>query len=487
MGADLRPAGAGSGTALGEAPGAGVAPPWVVPAPVRAPVHPRRARLQRSAAALGVRAEQGFAVLALFLFTGALLPLLLKESGASVDDLSAGNPVLRLVYTSVHGVTLSLLAWRWRDSARAALRHWPTLALVALAVASVAWSDAPDVTLRRSFALVGTTALGIWLAARFPAATLLRLLAAALGLVAVLSLVFAVALPALGVDQDVHAGAWRGVFIQKNTLAQVMVLGAIVCALAASGLGRLRWAGWGGAALCTGLVLGSTSKTGLAILLTFAALVPLLRTLRGRLSRVRIVLAFAILAGGGAGLWAAANTEQVLSALGRDATLTGRTDLWAAAVERISERPVAGYGHSAFWLGHSGPSAAVLERVGWEAPHAHNGALDLALDLGLLGLALYVLGYAVATARAAASLRRIHTAEGAWPLVFLLLVLLYNVTESVILRPNNLFWVLYVATVCSASLPRLARSPALRRRSRARAAAPAAWPPPQPLPPGGAR
>lgn len=450
MGADLHPA-----------PAAELA----VPALRRAPVHPRRARMRRAARALGEGAERGFAVLALFLFTGALLPLLLRESGASVDDLAAGNPVLRATYSSVHAVTLLLLAWRAREAARAALRHGMTLALVAMAVASVAWSAAPEITLRRSFALVGTTALGVYLASRWEARTLLRLLAVALGAAAALSLVFAVALPALGVDQGVHAGAWRGVFTQKNTLAQVMVLGAIACALTAPALRRGRWVAWGGAGLCTLLVVGSTSKTGLALLLTFAALVPLLRLLRGHPSKAMIALAFGVLVAGLGGVVAAANTERVLSALGRDATLTGRTELWVAVGERIAEHPVLGHGYSAFWLGRTGASAPVLEAVGWDAPHAHNGALDLALDLGLLGLLLYAAGYFLAVARGAAALRRTPGPEGAWPLVFLLLVLLYNVTESVILRSNNLFWVLYVATVCSALLPAVgAGAPRARRR-----------------------
>lgn len=415
-------------------------------------VPPRQLRLRAALASAVGGGERTFAVVGLFLFTSALVPLLLKEGGGSVEDLSQGNPVLRAMFSAVHALTLLLVAVRWREALRAALRHLPTLALLGMAVLSVAWSDAPDITLRRSFALVGTTAFGVYLAARFDVRGQLALLGSALGAAAVLSVAFAVALPAYGVTQEIHEGAWRGVFTQKNTLGQVMTLGALALVLLAASTGR-RLA-WGAAALCAALVLLSTSTTAAAVLGSMLALLLLYRALRLRPSRMMVVLSLAGLLAGGVGLWTATNTETVFALVGKDATLTGRTTLWDAVGARIAERPWVGHGYSAFWLGWGGASSAVLEAVGWETPHAHNGFLDLLLDLGVVGLALYAAGYALAAARAVAALRATRTAEGLWPLAFLTLVLLYNLTESVILRQNSVFWVLYVSTVSSSLLER---------------------------------
>jgi exopolysaccharide production protein ExoQ len=203
------------------------------------------------------------------------------------------------------------------------------------------------------------------------------------------------------------------------------------------------------------------------ILLCFVALLPLYRGLRGRASVVLPALIFGVVVAGTVGLWLAANLDLVLNVLGKDATLTGRTDLWAAVLQQIERYPVLGHGYSAFWLGWSGPSAAVLTAVQWEVPHAHNGFLDLLLDLGGVGLLLFAAGFGVAAVRSVATLRATRTAEGIWPLAFLTFMLFYNLTESAILQQNSVFWVLFVATVVS---PMLQAEPAAGTRLRVEAA-----------------
>jgi exopolysaccharide production protein ExoQ len=143
------------------------------------------------------------------------------------------------------------------------------------------------------------------------------------------------------------------------------------------------------------------------------------------------------------------NTEVVLTALGKDPTLTGRTALWQAVWSSIMERPWVGYGYGAFWTGWQGPSRAVFESVAWEPPHAHNGILDLWLSVGFVGVAIFVAEFGFTVVRAIAAARAHRTAEGTWPLAFLSFMFLYNATESTILRQHTIYWVLYVAVVAS--------------------------------------
>ncbi len=424
------------------------------PAPVRRPVPPRRAALQELAAAAFLRAETLFVILALFLFSQALVPLLL-ESG-SVGDGSDGyesNMTLRLMFASLHAGSLFLVLVHWRAGFAAAARHWPAVALVGLALASTYWSSAPDITLRRSFAFLGTTAFGVLLAARYDTRTLLLRVAAALGTAAVLSVVFAVALPAYGVDQLVHAGAWQGIYTEKNTLGQMMALSTVVFLILRPTL-RRRWIGTAGALLSVALVLLSTSKSALVILLVFGVLAALFRTLRLSYTlAVPIAIGF-VLAGGSVAVWLATNVESALLAMGKDPTLTGRTEMWATLIRSVAERPWMGYGYSAFWLGWQGPSAKALAEIGWETPGAHNGYLDLGLQLGVVGIAVFAAGFAFALARSFAAVRETRTPEGFWPGLYLAFMLVYNFTETMLATPNNIFWALYVATVCSALLQR---------------------------------
>lgn len=70
-------------------------------------------------------------------------------------------------------------------------------------------------------------------------------------------------------------------------------------------------------------------------------------------------------------------------------TLTGRTELWSELLTYVGAHPVAGYGFEGFW----GPmhTASVSIALGWVVPHAHNGYIEMLLDLGIVGLVLFVI------------------------------------------------------------------------------------------------
>ncbi len=435
-----------------ERPAAGALPGWSA---ARA-LPPRRAALQRAAGALLARAELLFVVVSLFLFSQALVPLILEGNAPYVEGAYVGNAVLRAMFVSIHAVTLLLLLVHWRAGLAAALRTPSSLLLVGLAVASVAWSAAPDITLRRSFAFLGTTAFGIYLAARWDTRSQLRLLAAALGVAAVMSFALAVALPGWGRDQVVHVGAWQGIYTEKNTLGQMMVVGTVVFVLLRR-LARRRWVATAGAGLSAALVLLSTAGTALAVLVALGLLTLLLRALRLSVTlAVPLAIGF-VLVGGSAAAWMAENLDVVLTAMGKDPTLTGRTSMWEVIVASIADRPVLGHGYAAFWLGREGPSAEALEAIGWDTPGAHNGYLDLALQVGGVGLLVFLAGLAAAGARALRTVRATRTADGLWPALFLAFLVMYNFTETMLLSANSIFWVLYVAVSASRPEPEVAR------------------------------
>ncbi|HEU0015736.1 MAG TPA: O-antigen ligase, partial [Longimicrobium sp.] len=144
-----------------------------------------------------------------------------------------------------------------------------------------------------------------------------------------------------------------------------------------------------------------------------------------------------------------AQMETILVAMGKDPSLTGRTPIWNSLLESIRERPLLGYGYNGFWLGERGPAEETIRTIGWETPSAHNGFLEVALQLGVVGLAVFLLGYFHVFGRAFAAVRRTRAADGLWPIAILTFTLLYNVTESVLLERNSITWALFVAAVCS--------------------------------------
>lgn len=349
----------------------------------------------------------------------------------------------RLFWLPVYAAILPMIWIDRRETARAALATPMLLALLAFALVSTIWSIDGAVTFRRAAALL-VTMLFAWRLATTGWAVLLRALAGAWALLVVGSFAFAVLWPAAGVmgAESTHPGAWSGVWTHKNLLGGMMALGVTIFAAAAATdrAKRLLWLAFALAAFT--LVLKSTSTTGL------------LGTLLGL-----GVMAFgavwrrgpraALLASGGLALMVIVGAFTVsvapdlfFDAVGKDSTLTGRTDIWGAAMDAVAARPFLGHGFGAFWADKEGPAYWVRAAVDWAAPNAHNGWLELVLALGWTGLALFALSLLRTLPRIAASLADPVAGLIAPPLaaIFLLLTL----SEGYILQDNNTLWALFV-------------------------------------------
>lgn len=72
----------------------------------------------------------------------------------------------------------------------------------------------------------------------------------------------------------------------------------------------------------------------------------------------------------------------ILELLGRDETLTTRTEKWEVLLSMVKD-PILGYGWEGFWLGER--QRVAHEKIGLMG-NAHNGYLEMYLNLGLAGL-----------------------------------------------------------------------------------------------------
>ncbi|MEM4670684.1 MAG: O-antigen ligase family protein, partial [Thermofilum sp.] len=136
--------------------------------------------------------------------------------------------------------------------------------------------------------------------------------------------------------------------------------------------------------------------------------------------------------------------ETVAFLLGRDLTLTGRTTLWETVWSFVMEQPWLGYGLGAFWASPS-YRGHVSALEGWEVPHAHNGYLDLWLDLGLpgllMGVSLLLWSFGVFWKK----YQRTGSVTALFHLLLLSYLAIYNFAESAFLRTNNMAWFLLVS------------------------------------------
>lgn len=402
--------------------------------------------------------ESGVLAVVLLYMQGAVVESVRQEALGGTIDFVNGDPVYQMGWAIAYSLVGLLSIIHWRSVLRLLGRDCCSLALLALACASVSWSQAPDVTLRRAMALGGTTLVGVYLAARYSVPGVLRLLRSTFMVSVVLSVTFAVFLPTYGLAREVtHTGAWRGVYVHKNVLGIYMALSTVLFLFLSRKSARDRWISWTGAVMSAALLVLSTAVTSMVTLVLLLALVPLYRSLRRALNVIVPTFLGAAVIAGAIGLWLTQNFGLALSFMDRDPTLTGRALLWGLLVDSVGQRLWLGYGYQAFWLGDIGESGSVLHAANFQADvitFAHNGFIDTVLGLGLVGLGIFVVWYLLTFRYAIRWARRGGTQESILPLLVMSFMLATNITESSILKPNSALWAVFVALSVGLRAPR---------------------------------
>ncbi|WP_088240572.1 O-antigen ligase family protein [Calothrix rhizosoleniae] len=399
--------------------------------------------------------EKIFVIFALFLSTSALIPVLLEKEDSNGFSQDPFSPIL---FLGIYVIT-AILILEYRQIFLQFTRSvaWKNIwiwLLAGMAIASVLWTIEPDITLRRSILLLGTTVFGAYIAVRYNLREQLELLSWVFGSIIILSFVFAIALPNTGImtfqEGGAHAGAWRGVMTHKNLLGRIMVLSSMVFLLRGISLSptkqKYHWIPWLGYGLSILLILLCTSKTALIVSLTLTTIIPLYRTWRRNYTQVMPFMIAVILVVGSTAILIFDQLDVIATTLGRDLTLTGRTNIWIAMWDIIQERPLLGYGLNAVWQNWNNEATAYLwKQLEWECPYGHNGFMDLLAELGFSGLGLFLFGYIITYVKGIKWLRITNNVEGIWPLLYLAFLALYNISESTLLANNSIFWILFVS------------------------------------------
>lgn len=400
--------------------------------------------------------ERIYVIALLLYFTGGLVPSAHVEGHPSptYDRLMILSQLL------LFPVLPYLAARHWKHllpAVRAA--KWLVL-LCAFAVLSSLWSYGHLYTMRRSLILAISTLFGLYIGARFTREEQARLTACAIGLAIAASMILVALFPTYGISQTVHSGMWKGVFAHKNTLGMTMTFSLLLFTIARPALvaGSIRWLLILGSVI---LLVESKSQTALVLAVSVPVIYALLHVIRIRRPRtlplwvacVPALIALAVVVLTSAGI--------MFDAIGRDATLSGRTELWSAAVGTMSQhsaRQWLGYGYSVFWSPENPLMDAIFAQVGWFPGHGHNGYLDIYLDLGILGLLIFLCGLAVAARNAVQLFIIANSPVDRWPIAFLAFFVMCNLTESQILRTHMFLWIPYVATYVSSALTLSAQS-----------------------------
>lgn len=367
-----------------------------------------------------------------------------------VQASEEGSPFDAAVFFALLVAGILVLARRKIDWQRLLRNNvWITLYFL-YCLASMAWADDPFVLTKRWIKDLGNLIMAlVILTEPRPYEAVGAVLRRLAFLMLPLSVLFIKYYPELGRSYHVHSGTpmFTGVGHQKNDLGLMCLQAGIYVSWEV--LRRREKADtaftWQHkivivflAGMIAWLLHMSDSQTSFVCLV---AAVLLLLVGRTRIAVRNPGRFFGILFGAVLALWFLDEglhlTETALSLLGRDPTLTTRTDIWKT-VSEFEVNPIVGVGYMSFWSGER--LDELSRRIGVRLNQAHNGYLEQYLNLGYIGVAFI----AVIILSGLLKVRRhlsIDPAAGMLRLTFIVTAALYNYTEASFYGLNNM-WIL---------------------------------------------
>ena len=343
--------------------------------------------------------------------------------------------------TNISQIIISIILFvagsrRWSSLRKGALL---SLSLAIFLLCSVAWSVDPGASARTGvsyfFFILGL----IGAAENLEGDDFMGLLASVCFLSAIASLSLIFISPSLA---DGGTGDLIGIFSYKGILGQAMAVGTLAClhGLRAQTLGRL--SGLFMILVFTFVALKCRSTTSALVILLFyviGAVIQLLQKGGGaRILGVVLLTLLLIVAP-----VAAISLDSLLELMGKDPTLTGRTNIWAYVMPYIYQRPLLGWGYVAFFSTLNPAAWEVASALNWFAPEAHNGLLDILLSGGLVGAVWSVYLWA-RTVRLSLQCLRYDSAMATTCFSCCAGILLEGVSEQVLLYATGLAGVFFI-------------------------------------------
>ncbi len=337
-----------------------------------------------------------FTVFTFFIFFGTSTPF--GDDIRDVDDISSSNIVSQLIYLPIYAISLFLLYRKRRRVVQFIKEEKFFTLLIAWCFLSVLWSDYSFVTFKRWMKLFGSSAACLAFLLHLDSVDeALKYFKIILGIYIPLTLISVAVVPE-AIQWEFPA--WRGLAPHKNHLGQISLLSVIVWASAFKRDVGFRAKCISGAYLAASIVIliGAQSSTSLIVFLFITALFALLATEKlfsppgmGRYFSVLLAscFAFAYLM---IQMFYPETFEMILGQFGKDATFTGRTELWAEVLDEAFAHPLVGAGFGGFWVVGNPPVMSLYEdpRFIWLPNQAHSGYIDFLNETGIVGVILLI-------------------------------------------------------------------------------------------------
>jgi exopolysaccharide production protein ExoQ len=377
------------------------------------------------------------------LIVAPLMSITFSSEQTVFSGLAESRPENRIFWPALAAISL-VLAGRYRSRLSLPPNIICLVAYVALAGASVLWAFRPELSFIRftqQVMILSSIVLPGMLAVR--TADMMRALFLCFAFASILIIFFVLGRP-LSASNNENFG-YAGFFADKNSMGQVAAIAFLLALHEVFYPGRRRALGIFIAVIATFLLFLSSSKTSVALAFCAPFLAGLTLTIgrKMRISSATVLLSILfcyVLLSSVSGF----NMTRVSYMLYSNPTFSGRIFIWDFVQYEIARRPLLGWGYQSFWLvGPDGPS--MVDASGWlEAmPHAHNGYLDVRLETGLIGFALFV-SFIITTLYAIGRVADRDPVRAWIVLSLALFVIFVNFLETVWMRGFSVLWVVFV-------------------------------------------
>jgi exopolysaccharide production protein ExoQ len=361
---------------------------------------------------------------------------------ATIDVMQMdGSPTDAVVYGVLLATGLAVLARRGHRSLALLKANWPIVLYFVFCLMSVVWSDFPDIAIKRWIKATGDVVMALVVVTDAQPVAALRRLFSRVGFVLIPSSVLLIKYyPDLGHAYNPWTGEnyITGVTTHKNLLGvttYILSLGAFWQVLRLWRESSLPARSRQLVAQCTILGLGvwtvftANSATSESCLMVgaFLLLVTGSRRIRGRPAVLHALILTLILLGVLIKITGA--DAAVVHALGRQPDLTGRaSEVWPVLIH-LAPNALLGAGFEGFWLGPR--LLEVWEKLtpGLHINEAHNGYLEVYLNLGAIGVALIFLILVHGYRRSVAACQ-FDPDSGSLMLAYVLTAVMYSYTEA---------------------------------------------------------
>jgi exopolysaccharide production protein ExoQ len=275
-------------------------------------------------------------------------------------------------------------------------RHWQTIktggllsiVLAIFVLASAAWSVSSEATVRSGVQYLVFIITAIGVSGTLDGDDFMDLLAKVCFLSAIASMILLIVSPESVIGE--FAGDFRGVFPQKNPLGQAMAMGALASLHGILTSRRRRFFRIVMLTTVTLVTARASSATSLLTIALFILLGLTTKIMEKRGSAASILIGCTLVLAVPVALMSLFDGGALLGMMGKDATLTGRTDIWEYVIPDIYQRPLLGWGYAAFWTADNPAAWKISDILRWWVPQAHNGVLEILLSVGFVGLVFYV-------------------------------------------------------------------------------------------------